>query len=149
MHKNNSRGRHKRIENRLDETVRVASIVQKGMASGRSSYVEMRALERVVKHNINASVQIIRSGSAANDPVIEDLLLLLTSVHGGYSDTLTPNGVLKMSELEKLLTIDSEISICLGMLESHGISRIRIKEVASTLKELIQERKELVGTLRA
>jgi hypothetical protein len=149
MHKNNSRGRHKRIENRLDETVRVASIVQKGMASGRSSYVEMRALERVVKHNINASVQIIRSGSAANDPIIEDLLLLLTSVHGGYSDTLTPNGVLKMSELEKLLTIDSEISICLGMLESHGISRIRIKEVASTLKELIQERKELVGTLRA
>jgi hypothetical protein len=129
--------------------VRVASIVQKGMASGRSSYVEMRALERVVKHNINASVQIIRSGSAANDPIIEDLLLLLTSVHGGYSDTLTPNGVLKMSELEKLLTIDSEISICLGMLESHGISRIRIKEVASTLKELIQERKELVGTLRA
>ena len=129
--------------------MRVASIVQKGMASGRSSYVEMRALERVVKHNINASVQIIRSGSAASDPIIEDLLLLLTSIHGGYSDALTPNGILKMSELEKLLAIDSEISICLGMLESHGISKIRIKEIAKTLKELIQERKELVGTLRA
>ena len=149
MHKNNSRGRHKRVENRLDETVRIASIVQKGMATGRSSYVEMRALERIVKHNINTSVQIIKSGPAAKDGDVADLLSLLASVHGGYSDTLTPNGVLKKNELERLLAIDSELSICLGMLESRGVSRAKIGDIADTLRELIEERKKLVGTLRA
>ncbi len=149
MHKNNSRGRHKRVENRLDETVRIASIVQKGMATGRSSYVEMRALERIVKHNINTSVQIIKAGPAAKDADVADLLSRFASIHGGYSDTLTPNGVLKKIELERLLAIDSEISICLGMLESRGVSRAKIGDVVDTLRELIEERKKLVGTLRA
>jgi len=148
MHKNNSRGRHKKIENRLDETVRIASIVQRGMATGRSSYVEMRALERIVKHNINMSVQIIRSSPLAKEAEIADLLSKILTVHGGYADTLTPNGVLKKNELDQLLSIDSEISMCLGMLES-GNSRAKAGEVASTLKELMEERKKLVGSLRA
>ena len=148
MHKNNSRGRHKRIENRLDETVRIASIVQKGMATGRSSYVEMRALERIVKHNINTSVQIIRSGPFAKDEDLVALLSKIMTIHGGYADTLTPNGVLKKIELDQLLSIDSEISMCLGMLESPG-TRTKALDVAVTLKELVEERKKLVGSLRA
>jgi hypothetical protein len=148
MHKNNSRGRHKRIENRLDETVRIASIVQRGMVTGRSSYVEMRALERIVKHNINTSVQIIRSNPLSKDGVIAELLAKIATIHGGYADTLTPNGVLRKDELEQLLSIDSEISTCLGMLES-GSSRIKAGDVAATLKELMEERKKLVGSLRA
>lgn len=149
MHKNNSRGRHRRTENRLDETVRVASIVQKGMATGRSSYVEMRALERIVTHNINVSVNIIKSGPLAKDAEMSDLLSKILSIHGGYADTLTPNGVLRKNELDRLLTIDSEISTCLGMLESLGNARSKAREVADTLKELSEERKKLVGSLRA
>jgi hypothetical protein len=149
MHKNNFRGRHKRMENRLDETVRIASIVQKGMTTGRSSYVEMRALERIVKHNINTSVQIIRSGPASKDSDVSDLLSKILTIHGGYPDTLTPNGVLRKNELDRLLSIDSEISICLGMLESIGNSRPKTRDVAATLRELIEERKKLVGSLRA
>ena len=148
MHKNNSRGRHKRIENRLDETVRIASIVQRGMVTGRSSYVEMRALERIVKHNINTSVQIIRSNPLSKDDGIAELLARIMTIHGGYADTLTPNGVLRKDELEQLLSIDSEISMCLGMLESAS-SRTKAGDVATTLKELIEERKKLVGSLRA
>jgi hypothetical protein len=148
MHKNNSRGRHKRIENRLDETVRIASIVQKGMATGRSSYVEMRALERIVKHNINTSVQIIRSSPFAKDEDMVALLSKIMTIHGGYADTLTPNGVLRKIELDQLLSIDSEISMCLGMLESPG-TRAKALDVAVTLKELVEERKKLVGSLRA
>lgn len=150
MHRNNFRGRQKRSENRLDETVRVASIVQKGMATGRSSYVEMRALERIVKHNINSSVQVIKSAHGAPESEVADLLSrIMASVSGGYVDTLTPNGVLRKNELDRLLTIDSEISICLGMLESPRNSRARVKDVAATLRELIEERKKLVGSLRA
>ena len=148
MHKNNSRGRHKRLENRLDETVRIASIVQKGMTTGRSSYVEMRALERIVRHNINASVQIIRSTPIAKDGEMAELLSKVVSVRGGYADTLTPNGVLRKDELEQLISIDSEISMCLGMLEAPG-TRAKALDVAVTLKELLEERKRLVGSLRA
>jgi hypothetical protein len=148
MHKNNSRGRHKRIENRLDETVRIASIVQRGMATGRSSYVEMRALERIVKHNINTSVQIIRSNPLSKDDSIAELLARIMTIHGGYADTLTPNGVLRKDDLDQLLSIDSEISMCLGMLES-GNSRAKAGDVAATLKELMEERKKLVGSLKA
>ena len=149
MHKNNSRGRQKRIENRLDETVRIASIVQKGMATGRSSYVEMRALERIVRHNINASLQIIRSTPIAKDEAMVELLSKVSSVRGGYADTLTPNGVLRKDELDQLLSIDSEISMCLGMLESPTTIAKAVGDVAVTLKELLEERKRLVGSLRA
>jgi hypothetical protein len=38
--------------------------------------------------------------------------------------------------------------MCLGMLES-GNSRAKAADVAATLKELIEERKKLVGSLRA
>lgn len=136
------------MENRLDETVRIASIVQKGMATGRSSYVEMRALERIVRHNINASVQIIRSTPIVKDEDMAELLSKVMSVRGGYADTLTPNGVLRKDELEQLLSIDSEISMCLGMLESPG-TRAKALDVAVTLRELLEERKRLVGSLRA
>ena len=148
MHKNNSRGKHKRVENRLDETVRIASIVQRGLATGRSSYVEMRALERIVKHNISRSVQAIRANPLARDADMVELLSKIMSVHGGYADTLTPNGVLKREELEQLISLDSEISMCLGMLETEN-SRPRASDVASTLRELVEERKRLVGSLRA
>lgn len=122
--------------------------MQKGMATGRSSYVEMRALERIVKHNINTSVQIIRSSPFAKDEDIVALLSKIMTIHGGYADTLTPNGVLRKNELDQLLSIDSEISMCLGMLESPE-TRAKAVDVAATLKELVEERKKLVGSLRA
>ena len=132
----------------MDETVRIASIVQRGITSGRSSYVEMRALERLVKHNVNTSIQIIRSNPLAKDGDIAELLSKILTIHGGYAETLTPNGVLRKNELEQLLSIDSEISTCLGMLES-GNSHARAADVVRTLRELIEERRELVGSLRA
>ncbi len=149
MHKNNFKGRHRRVESRLDETIRIASIVQKGMSSGRSSYVEMRTLERIVQHNIKSKIQLIKSGSPVEGDVAELLSRITTSVHGGYVDTITPNGVLRKNELDRLLSIDSEISMCLGMVESLGDSRAKSKELVHTLKELIEERKRLIGSLRA
>lgn len=128
--------------------MRIASIVQKGMATGRSSYVEMRALERIVRHNINASLQMIRSTPIAKDEAMVELLSKVSSVRGGYADTLTPNGVLRKDELDQLLSIDSEISMCLGMLES-PTTIAKATDVAVTLKELLEERKRLVGSLRA
>ena len=97
VHKNNFRRRQRRSESRLDETVRVASIVQKGIASGRSSYVEMRALERIVRHNLVLKVQLVKeSGAFTKDGDFSELLARASQAHTGYSDTITPNGVLSI-----------------------------------------------------
>ena len=149
VHKNNFRRRQRRSESRLDETVRVASIVQKGIASGRSSYVEMRALERIVRHNLKLKVQLVKDSTAsAKDGDLVELLAQASQAHGGYSDTITPNGVLSKNGLASLLTIDSEISTCLSMMASPG-SRAKWKDLKETLEELLQERKKLVDSLRA
>ena len=149
MHKNNSRGRQKRAENRLDETVRVASIVQKGISTGRSSYVEMRALERIVQHNLRSQVYYLRQGDASKESKVSEMLSEVLAVHGGYTETLTPNGVLKKDELEHLISLDSEISVCLGMMESAYRSNEKTEDCLDALKEMLEERKKLVGSLKA
>jgi hypothetical protein len=120
------------------------------MSTGRSSYVEMHALERLTHHNIKTRVGAIRSGPAAKDRVISEILSRLpAAVHGGYADVLTPNGVVRESELDRLLSIDSEIATCLGVIESRVQSSAKNLELGETLKILIEERKKLVGSLRA
>src|SRR6185295_16752713 len=117
VHKNNFR-RQRRLESRLGETVRIASIVQKGMASGRSSYVEMRALDRLTNHNIKTRVDEIKK-SAKLDSELEDLLSKIPpAMSGGYTKVLTPNGIIREAELDRLLSIDGDIVTCLVIIES-------------------------------
>lgn len=130
--------------------MRIASIVQKGIKTGRSSYVEMRALERIVHHNITTKVQRLRASAPGQSQDSAELLSrVLSSVSRGYAGALTPNGIVRKGELDHLLAIDSEIVTCLGVLESQPQSREKGREIADTLKELIEERKRLVGSLRA
>lgn len=146
VHKNFRRQR--RLESRLDETVRLASIVQKCMASGRSSYVEMRSLDRLTKHNIITQVSAVRKGSHRLGVELEDLLTKIPQeVSDGYTRVLTPNGIVRESELNRLLSIDSDIVVCLGMIEPEKSQKMR--DVIATLKELIEERKKLVDSIKA
>src|ERR687888_2178710 len=97
VHKNNFR-RQRRLESRLDETVRIASIVQKGMTTGRSSYVEMRALDRLTKHNIKTRVSALKKSLKLTGE-LEDLLTnILQAVSDGYTKVLTPNGIVRENE---------------------------------------------------
>src|SRR5688500_9399600 len=112
MHKNFRRQR--KLEDRLGETVRIASIVQKGMDTGRSSYVEMRALDRLTSHNINTKVSALRKSLKLNAE-LEDLLTKVPqAMSDGYTRVLTPNGIVRESELDRLLSIDADIVMCLG-----------------------------------
>lgn len=129
--------------------MRIASIVQKGMTTGRSSYVEMRALERLTHHNISTKIQAIRSSAVGKDDIAEVLSRILSAVHGGYVDVLTPNGVVRENELDRLLSIDSEIVTCLGVIESQLDSQSKSREVGEILKELVEERRRLIESLRA
>jgi len=144
MHENFRRQR--RLESRLDETVRIASIVQKGMATGRSSYVEMRALDRLTSHNIKTKTSALKKSLKPNAE-IEDLLAKVPqAMSDGYTRVLTPNGIVRESELDRLLTIDADISTCLGMIDSEKPQKIR--GAVGALKELIEERKKLVDSLK-
>ena len=147
MPRNNFRGQ-RRLESRIDETVRIASIAQKGMATGRSSYVEMRALDRLTSHNIKTKVHVIKKSLKLNTK-LEDLVSRISqSVSESYTKVLTPNGIVRGNELDRLLSIDADIVICLGMIESE-LNSVKISDLIDTMEELIEERKKLVDSLRA
>jgi len=69
------------------------------------------------------------------------------AVSDGYTRVLTPNGIVRESELDRLLSIDAEIVTCLGMLESEKLQKLR--DVVETLKQVVEERKKLVDSLKA
>lgn len=143
VHKNNFR-RQRRLESRLGETVRIASIVQKGMTTGRSSYVEMRALDRLTNHNIKTRVDEIKKSVKLNSE-LEDLLSKIPpAMSDGYTKVLTPNGIIREAELDRLLSMDADIVTCLVTIESE-----QTRDVIDTLKELMEERKRLVDSLKA
>ena len=147
MPRNNFRGQ-RRLESRIDETVRIASIAQKGMTSGRSSYVEMRALDRLTSHNIKTKVHAIRKSYKLSIE-LEDLLSKISqALTESYTKVLTPNGIVRGKELDRLLSIDADIVICLGMIESE-LNSVKMSDLIDMMQELVEERKRLVDSLRA
>lgn len=145
VHKNFRRQR--RLESHIDETVRIASIVQKGMTTGRSSYVEMRSLNRLTNHNIKTKVTALKKSLKLNAELDDLLTKVAQAVSDGYTKVLTPNGMVRESELDRLLSIDADIVMCLGMIEPEKTQKMR--EVVAALKELAEERKKLVDSLKA
>jgi alpha-N-acetylglucosamine transferase len=144
--RNNFRGQ-RRLESRVDETVRIASIAQKGITTGRSSYVEMRALDRLTNHNIKTKVNAIKKSLKLNSK-LEDLGAKISqAMSESYTKVLTPNGILREKEFDRLLSIDADIVICLGMIESE-LNSVKISDLIDTMEGLIEERKKLVDSLR-
>ena len=145
MHRNIRR--QQRGESRLGETVRIASIVQKGLVSGRSSYVEMNALDRLTNHNIKAKVSALKKLPKLDVELQDFLMKIPHAVSGGYTKVLTPNGIIRENELSQLLSIDADIVNYLGMIEQEKSQETR--DVHNALKELVEERKKIVDSLRA
>jgi hypothetical protein len=117
------------------------------MATGRSSYVEMRALDRLTKHNIKTRVSAVKKSFKLTAEVEELLTKIPQAVSDGYTKVLTPNGIVRENELDRLLSIDAEIVTGLGMLESERSHKVT--EVIEILKELVEARKKLVDSLKA
>jgi alpha-N-acetylglucosamine transferase len=145
--RNNFRGQ-RRLESRIDETVRIASIAQKGMTTGRSSYVEMRALDRLTSHNITTKVQAIKKSLKLNSKLEDVISKISQAMSESYTKVLTPNGIVRRKEFDRLLSIDADIVICLGMIESE-LNSLKISDLIDTMEELVEERRKLVDSLRA
>ena len=147
MPRNNFRGQ-RRLESRIDEAVRIASIAQKGMTTGRSSYVEMRALDRLTSHNIKTKIQRIKKSFKLNSKFEELMLKISQGMPESYTKILTPNGIVRRKEFDRLLSIDADIVICLGMFGTEFDS-LKMSDLIRTIEELIEERRKLVDSLRA
>jgi hypothetical protein len=145
--RNNFRGQ-RRLESHIDEAVRIASIAQKGIITGRSSYVEMRALDRLTSHNIKAKVQLIKKSLKLNANLEQLMLKISQGMSESYTKILTPNGIVRRKELDRLLSIDADIVICLGMFNS-DLNVLKLPDLTRTMEELIEERKKLVDSLKA
>lgn len=122
--------------------------MQKNIATGRSTYVEMRAVSRMVAHNMGLMVNSIKSLSENRYSLLSTIFSTMSS---GYEFTLTPNGVLKRDDLEKLISTDSDIANLLAAIESNLRSddKAEIGDELCILKELLNKRKALIEILKA
>ncbi|MFL6441093.1 MAG: hypothetical protein ACJ702_03955 [Nitrososphaeraceae archaeon] len=133
----------------MDETVRIASNMQRSIASGRSSYVEMRAVSRIVAHNMKAMINSMRS--TMNDHRSMELLAVSSTISSAYEFTLTPNGIIRQNDLEELISADLDISVLLttmkDKIEIDG--QAHIDGEISLLKDLLNTRLILVERFKA
>ena len=118
------------------------------MTTGRSSYVEMRALDRLTSHNIKTKVQTIKKSFKLNSKFEELMLKISQGTSESYTKILTPNGIVRRKEFDRLLSIDADIVICLGMFGTEFDS-LKMSDLIRTIEELIEERRKLVDSLRA
>jgi hypothetical protein len=142
------RSQKKQMAN-MDETVRIASNMQRSIASGRSSYVEMRTVSRIVAYNMKTIINSMIS--IMNDRRSVELLAVSSGISGGYEFTLTPNGIIRQNDLEELISADLDISVLLITMEEKIAidSQAHIDDEMSLLRDLLNRRLRLVQRFKA
>jgi hypothetical protein len=106
----------------------------------------MRALDRLTNYNIKARIEEIKKLSKLDLKLDDFLSGMPQTMSEGYTKVLTPNGIMRKKELDHLLSIDSDIVTCLVII---GREKSKTRDdVISSLKELIEERKKLIETLK-
>jgi hypothetical protein len=133
----------------IDETIRMASNMQRSIALGRSSYVEMRAVSRMVAHNMKAMINSMRS--TIKDHRSVELLAVSSAISSAYEFTLTPNGIIRQNDLEELISADLDISVLLTTMQDkiEIDSQVHIDDEMSLLKDLLNKRQRLVERFKA
>jgi len=105
----------------------------------------MRALARLTSQNVRTKVHKIQAGLKKDDSLNILLKGVAMDMSEGYPDVLTPNGIVRDDKLDTLLSLDSDIVMCLEIIATKD----RQKEAEDVLKGLVEERKKFVAALRA
>jgi hypothetical protein len=135
---------------KLNRIVRAVSTMQRGIRTGHSSYVEMHEANNLIIHNIKLRINSMKP--FIDKELYEKLISILPAMLNGYEFTLTSNGTVKNLDLDRLLSLDSDITMLLLSLEyvvKHRVNHLPIDEIMSLFKELIDERRRLLNDLRA
>ena len=124
--------------------------MQRGIRTGHSSYVEMHEANNLIIHNIKLRINSMKP--FIDKELHEKLISILPVMLNGYEFTLTSNGTVKNLDLDRLLSLDSDITMLLLSLEylvKHRVNHLPIDEIMSLFDELIDERRRLLNDLRA
>jgi hypothetical protein len=124
--------------------------MQRGIRTGHSSYVEMHEANNLIIHNIKLRINSMKP--FIDKELHEKLISILPVMLNGYEFTLTSNGTVKNLDLDRLLSLDSDITMLLLSLEyvvKHRANHLPIDEIMSFFEELIDERRRLLNDLRA
>ncbi|HEY7570865.1 MAG TPA: hypothetical protein VH796_05805 [Nitrososphaeraceae archaeon] len=134
----------------LDNTFRIASILQKSIKSGRSSYVEMSRVNQIVSFNMKSRLDSLKSKSISGN--YHDILALFRHLSFCYESAITPNGSIKIKDLNRMLNYDSEIVIQLDnfkKLSNCNNNKATDLDYIKNLKDLIKEREDFMKSIRA
>lgn len=135
---------------KLNRIVRAVSTMQRGIRTGHSSYVEMHEANNLIIHNIKLRINSMKP--FIDKELHEKLISILPVMLNGYEFTLTSNGTVKNLDLDRLLSLDSDITMLLLSLEyvvKRRANHLPIDEIMSFFEELIDERRRLLNDLRA
>ena len=135
---------------KLNRIVRAVSTMQRGIRTGHSSYVEMHEANNLIIHNIKLRIKSMKP--FIDKELHEKLISILPVMLNGYEFTLTSNGTVKNLDLDRLLSLDSDITMLLISLEyvvKRRANHLPIDEIMSFFEELIDERRRLLNDLRA
>jgi hypothetical protein len=135
---------------KLNRIVRTVSTMQRGIRTGHSSYVEMHEANNLVIHNIKLRINSMKP--FIDKELHEKLISILPAMLNGYEFTLASNGTVKNLDLDRLLSLDSDITMLLLSLEyvvKHRTNHLPIDEIMTFFEELIDERRRLLNDLRA
>jgi hypothetical protein len=109
----------------------------------------MRAVSRIVAHNMKAMINSMRS--TMNDHRSVELLAVSSAISSAYEFILTPNGIIRHNDLEELISADLDISVLLTILKDkiEIDSQAHIDGEISLLKDLLSTRLRLVERFKA
>jgi len=149
--------------------VKLASLLQKALDTGRSNYVEMSEISRYVSYYIKTQVDdsaiyidyILNNHRDDNGfrRLREELFTLFNELNettsNGYEKLVAPNGSVNRNMLEELIQIDTEITNAMNLIKnafmtaknSSEITDYELKEISTLANELgknIGERKNIV-----
>ncbi|NMJ87270.1 MAG: hypothetical protein EX285_05465 [Thaumarchaeota archaeon] len=138
--------------------VKLASLLQKALETGRSNYIEMNEISRYmgyyVKRQIDDSCMYMNYvlNNYKNIEHFKQLSYDLKNIFNdtnkaivhGYEKLVAPNGSVNKSLLEQLIQIDTEITTTMNIIRStimnasnrDGITGEEIKEITGMIKEL-------------
>lgn len=149
--------------------VKLASLLQKALDTGRSNYVEMSEISRYISYYIKTQIDdsamymdyILNNYRDDNSfrRLRNDLVTLFNELNetapNGYEKVVAPNGSVNRNVLEELIQVDTEITSAMNLIrnafmaaKNRGeVTDYELKEidtVASELSKNIGERKSIV-----
>jgi len=149
--------------------VKLASLLQKALDTGRSNYVEMSEISRYVSYYIKTQIDdsvmymdyILNNYRDDNSfrHLRNDLVTLFNELNetasNGYEKLVAPNGSVNRNMLEELIQIDTEITGAMNLIKnalmvaknSGEVRDYDLKEIDTVVSELgknIGERKSIV-----